>query len=202
MNIFAKIRWVASILLVFFIVLMTNIIDRHNFNQLSYSVTTMYEDRIVASDLLFDISRIIKEKQIAILTSDTIFFQNQNDEFNLEIDQLVDNYEITKLTKEENLTFNRLQEELKSLRQKEKSSANLSNDEALKSIKKIDEYLYRLSKIQLQESKQQVFISNRAKDTINLYTQVEIIFLILMAILVQIIILYKPKDQKTTQNNG
>jgi septal ring factor EnvC (AmiA/AmiB activator) len=194
MKTFDKIRWIASILLVFFIVLITNIIDRDNFNQLSNSVTTMYQDRIVASDLLFDISRIIKEKQIATLTSDTIFFQNQNDKFNQEIDQLLGNYEITKLTEGEKFAFNQLQEELKSLKQKEKSFANLSNGEALKSLKKIDEYLHKLSKIQLQESKQQVFISNRAKDTVNLYTQIEIIFLILMAILVQIIILYKPKE--------
>lgn len=194
MKIFAKIRWVASILLVFFIVLITNLIDRDNFNRLSYSVTTMYEDRIVASDLLFDISRIFKEKQIAILTSDTIFFENQNDKYNQIVNQLVDNYSLTKLTEKEKLAFNQLQEELKSLKQKEMSSANLSNGEVLKSIEKIDQHLYKLSKIQLQEGKQQVSISNRAKDTINLYTQVEIIFLILMAVLIQVIILYKPKE--------
>jgi len=194
MKIFTKIRWVASILLVFFIVLMTNIIDRDNFNRLSYSVTTMYEDRIVASDLLFDISRIIKEKQIATLTSDNNFFQNQNDKLNQEIDQLVANYELTKLTEKEKLTLNQLQAELKVLKQKEKSPGNLSNVEVLKSIKKIDEHLYKLSKIQLQEGKQQLYISNRAKDTIRLYTQVEIILLILMAVLVQIIILYKQKE--------
>jgi hypothetical protein len=194
MKIFTKIRWVASILLVFFIVLMTNIIDRDNFNRLSYSVTTMYEDRIVASDLLFDISKIIKEKQIATLTSDINFFQNQNDKLNQEIDQLVANYELTKLTEKERLTLNQLQAELKVLKQKEKSPGNLSNAEVLKSIKKIDEHLYKLSKIQLQEGKQQLFISNRAKDTIRLYTQAEIIFLILMAVLVQIIILYKQKE--------
>lgn len=194
MKFFAKIRWVASILLVFFIVLITNLIDRDNFNRLSYSVTTMYEDRIVASDLLFEIARIIQKKQIAVLTSDTIFFENQNYKYNQEINQLLDNYSLTKLTEKEGAAFNQLQEELKSLKQKERSSANLSNGEVLKSIKMIDQHLYNLSKIQLQEGKQQVFISNRTKETINLYTQAEIIFLILMAVLIQVIILYKPKE--------
>lgn len=194
MNIFTKIRWVASILLVFFIVLITNIIDRDNFNRLTNSVKTMFEDRIVASDLLVDITRIIKEKHIAILTSDTNFFKNQNNKLNQEIDQLLDRYEITKLTEKEKRHFNLLQEELKSLKQKEKSDVNLSNGELIKSIEIIDEHLYKLSKIQLQEGKEQVLISNKAKDTINLYTQGEIIFLIIMAVLVQIIILYKPKE--------
>jgi hypothetical protein len=194
MNIFTRIRWIASILLVFFIVLITNIIDRDNFNRLTNSVKTMFEDRIVASDLLFDITRIIKEKQIAILTSDTNFFKNQNNKLNQEIDQLLDRYEITKLTEKEKRHLNLLQEELKTLKQKEKSDVNLSNGELIKSIEIIDEQLYKLSKIQLQEGKEQVLISNKAKDTINLYTQGEIIFLIIMAVLVQIIILYKPKE--------
>lgn len=193
MKIFSKIRWIASILLVFFIVLITNLIDRKNFNQLSYSVTTMYEDRIVASDILFEISGMIKEKQIAALTSDTAFFSDQNHQLNLKIDKLINNYSLTKLTKDESLAFNELQEQLRSLKQKEKSAANLSNGEVFNSITKIDEQLYKLSKIQLQEGKQQVFISNKAKDTVNLYTHGEIIFLIVMAILIQIIILYKPK---------
>jgi hypothetical protein len=194
MNIFTRIRWIASILLVFFIVLITNIIDRDNFNRLTNSVKTMFEDRIVASDLLFDITRIIKEKQIAILTTDTNFFKNQNNKLNQEIDQLLDRYEITKLTEKEKRHLNLLQEELKTLKQKEKSDVNLSNGELIKSIEIIDEQLYKLSKIQLQEGKEQVLISNKAKDTINLYTQGEIIFLIIMAVLVQIIILYKPKE--------
>jgi len=194
MKIFAKIRWVASILLVFFIVLMTNLIDRGNFNRLSYSVTTMYEDRIVAIDLLFEISRIIKEKQIAVLTSDTIFFDSENDKCNSEIDQLIDNFRLTKFSEKEKLAFNQLQKELKNLKQKEKLSDNLSNGDVLKSIEKMDQHLYTLSKIQVHEAKQQVFISNRAKDTINLYTQGEIIFLIIMAVLIQVIILYKPKE--------
>jgi len=194
MKFFAKIRWVASILLVFFIVLITNLIDRENFNRLSYSVTTMYEDRIVASDLLFEMARIIKEKQIAVLTSDKIFFDSENDKYNREIEQLVDNYKLTKSTEKEKIAFNQLQEELKSLKHKEKSSNNLSNGDVLKSIEKIDQHLYKLSKIQLQEGKQQLFISNRAKETINLYSQVEIIFLILMAVLIQVIIFYNPKE--------
>ncbi len=194
MKFYAKIRWVASILLVFFIVLITNLIDRANFNRLSYSVTTMYEDRIVASDILFELSGIIKEKHIAVLTSNAGFFNSENDKYNKKVDQLIDRYRITKLTEEEMVVFNQLQQELISLKKKEKASKALPDNDIIKSIESVDQYLYKLSKIQLQEAKQQVFISNRVKETINLYTQGEIIFLIVMAVLVQIIILYKPKD--------
>lgn len=197
MKFFAKIRWIASILLVFFIVLITNLIDRDNYNRLSYSVTTMYEDRIVASDLLFDISTIVKEKQIAFLTSDTAFYNDLNDNYNQQLTELIDQYELTKLTKEEELVFKQLQDELGVLLQKEKSFLHSSENTIPESLEKIDEYLHELSKIQIREGKRQVFISNKAKDTINLFTQGEIIFLIIMAVLVQLIILYNPKSNST-----
>ncbi|RDI58269.1 MCP four helix bundle domain-containing protein [Flavobacterium glaciei] len=195
MKIFAKIRWVASILLVFFIVLITNLIDRENFNRLSYSVTTMYEDRIVASDLLFEISRIIQEKQIAVLTLDTLFLENKNNKHNQVLNQLIEKYSLTKFTEKEKFVFNQLQEELNSLKQKERPNTDITDAAVINSFEKINKNLHELSKIQLDEGRRQVFISNKAKDTINFFTQVEIIFLVIMAILLQIIILYKPKEE-------
>lgn len=193
MRFFDKIKWVASILLVFFIVLITNIIDRDNFNRLSYSVTTLYEDRIVVSDILFEMAMLTKEKQIALLTSDTAFFKTKNNHHAEALDLLMERYGRTKLTETERRVFSQLQEELKSLKVKEQSPNDLFDGEALKSLENINLYLQDLSKIQLQEAKRQVFVSDRAKDTINFFTQAEIIFLIIMAVLVQVILLYKTK---------
>lgn len=195
MQLFSKLKWVASILLVFFIVLITNLIDRQNFNRLSYSVTTLYEDRIVASDLLFSMSGIVKEKQVAVLTNDTVFFASQNEKHNRTLSELIDQYRLTKLTDKEQLLFEQLQDELATLEQQEKSTAPNASNEMLSTIKNIDDHLHDLSKIQVQEGRRQLFISNKAKDNINLFTQGEIIFLIVMAILVQVIILYKPKEE-------
>lgn len=194
MNLFSKIRWIASVLLVFFIVLTTNLIDRDNFKRLSYSVTTMFEDRIVASDILFEISRIIQRIEIAILSSDDLVLKAEDSKLNKELDVFIQNYSDTKLTEEEKLVFNQLQEKIKYLIQQQDISSKTKKKEILKTIEEIDQLLYKLSKIQLKEGKREMTISNKAKETINLFTQVEIIFLIIMAILIQIIILYKPKE--------
>ena len=194
MKVFSKIRWAASVLLVFIIVLTTNLIDRDNYNNLSYAVTTMYEDRIVASDLLFEMLRVMQKKEIAFITDDTSFLENQNSIYNQELTLFVEKYNKTKLTDQESLVFGHLQKELETLWKKEASNASLQNGEALKSIEKIEQHLYDLSKIQVQEGQRQFFISNKAKDTINLFTQGEIILLIVMAIIVQVIILYKPEE--------
>lgn len=179
MTIFSKIKWVASILLVFFIVLTTNLIDRENFNRLSYSVTTIYEDRIVANDHIFEMSRLIQEKEIAAVTNDTAFFREKSSVLNREIDILIESYKKTKLTGKEKFVFNQLQDELKTLERKERNETIQTSD-LLESINKVDQHLYDLSKIQLYEGRRQVFISNKIKDTINLFTQGETIFLVLM----------------------
>ena len=197
MTTFSKIRWVASILMVFFIVLMTNLVDKDNFNRLRYSVTTIYEDRIVASDLLFEISMLIQDKEVAIVAADSLFFQMNNSKANLDIDGLIGRYGQTKLTENEQIIFNSLKDELSNLKELEQhyiSSDTIENTNLLKGIENIKQYLHNLSKIQLKEARQQVLISNKVMDTIDLFTQGEIVFLILMAILIQIIILYKPKE--------
>lgn len=194
MTVISKIRWVASILLVFLIVLITNLVDRDNFNKLSDSVTTIYEDRIVANDLIFEMSRIIHAKQIAVVTGDTTFFQNENDALNRETDILTNSYRQTKLTEKEKLVFDQLQDELKTLQQQEQEYGASRITDLRKSLDNINGHLYDLAKIQLHEGRRQVYISDRARDTVDLFTRGEIIFLIIMGILIQIIILYKPKE--------
>jgi hypothetical protein len=109
---------------------------------------------------------------------------------------LIERYEQTELTEKEQHLFNDLKEELRSLKNLEKQlipSESKKNSIVLKRIDQIVQHLHSLSKVQLEEGRYQVSISNRTMDTINLFTQVEIVFLILMAILIQIIILYQPK---------
>jgi type VI protein secretion system component VasF len=71
--------------------------------------------------------------------------------------------------------------------------------ELLSLISDIKDDLYDLSKVQLKEGKRQMSLSEKTMDTIELFTQVEIIFLIVMAVLIQLIVLYQPKDKKQSQ---
>jgi hypothetical protein len=196
MKIYTKIRWVASILLVFFIVLMTNLIDRDNFDRLSQSVTTMYEEKIVGSDILFEMSTIIREQQIAVLTGDTTLLESKHKQHDQELNLLIERYKQTKLTKNEKYLFNDLQEDLQSLNFLKSSSDALPKQELLEEIDRINQCLFSLSKIQVEEGKRQFAESKSVKDTIDFYTQTEIIFLIVMAVLIQIVILYRPKSER------
>lgn len=190
-----KIKKVASILLIFLIVLSTNIVDKENFNRLKKSVTTIYEDRVVAGDLLFESLILVHEKEIALISSDAHFYEKRNEETNHEIKSYIEIYEQTKLTSKEQMLFNEFKNEFNHLKKLEESYVD-SKPELLKSIDKITQKLQSLSKIQVEEGKQQMFMSNKTMKTIDLFTQVEIIFLIMMAIIVQVIIFYDPKKSK------
>lgn len=194
MRLIAKIKWIASILLVFFIVLITNLIDRDHYRQLNDAVNSMYDNKVVASNILIEMSLILKEKEIAYLTSDTNYFKSQSSDNYAEIKRLSEKYASTNLIEKEQATFDKLQVELEQLQQKENSIVNLTNGQVMKGLENIEKHLYELSEIQLQKAKRQVMISDRAKDTLDFFAQSEIIFLVIMAVLVQIIILYKPKS--------
>ncbi|WP_186755631.1 MCP four helix bundle domain-containing protein [Echinicola salinicaeni] len=194
MTIFNKIKWSASILLVFIIVLTTNLIDRDNFHSMSNSVKTIYEDRIVASDLLFEMSQLIHQKEMAIISSDSSFFTKQSSFVNEELDNYIQQYNMTKLTEKEAFLFEQLKEEIATLKQIENNSHQADHNQLLETIDRINQRLHDLSKIQLEESRRQVYISDKAQNTINFFTQGEIILLILLSILIQVIIFYKPKE--------
>ena len=196
MKLISKIQWVASILLVFIIVLVTNLIDRDNFDKLNNSIATIYQDRIVANDLLFELSGVISDKHILAVTYDSVKYNATNADDNRTLNSLVNRYDQTRLTEKEKLIFGKLQKELDRIKQLEQAfySSNPSEKSALiASIENAQGHLTSLSKIQLKEGKRQVSIGQEAMDSIELFTQWEIIFLVVMAVLIQIIILYKPK---------
>ncbi|MTI20231.1 chemotaxis protein [Fulvivirga sp. RKSG066] len=197
MDFINKVKWITGIVLVFIIVLTTNLIDKDNFNRLRQSVITIYEDRIVANDLIFEMTILMQKKEMAIAVNDSAFFKNENIEVNQAWEALIERYEQTKLTNKEQRLFNELKEqktELLALESEYVASDFSSSNSTIGKINSIVNNLSGLSKVQLDEGKRQMEISNETMKTIDLFTQVEILFLVVMAILIQIIILYKPKD--------
>jgi hypothetical protein len=139
---------------------------------------------------------VISEKQIAIVTKDSLEFQTKSTENNRTISSLLQRYDRTRLTENEKIVFEKLKADLEELKQLEQDffiSKQLGEDVVLEATKEVTSHLKDLSKIQLKEGKRQVSIGKQAIDTIDLFTQWEIIFLVVMGILIQIIILYKPK---------
>ncbi len=196
MSLFEKIKWILGILLIFVVVLTTNLIDRGNFNRIRNSVVTIYEDRIVANDLIFEMTSAIHEKEVAFRTSDTGFLTGRNKDLNSNLVTIIERYQQTKLTPVEVRVFENLKSDLKDLEQLESSAEGPGQTpKTLQKLQTIKSDLKELSKIQLSEAKREVSLTETTFKTIDLFTKIEIIFLVLLAVIVQIIILFNPKQK-------
>ncbi|WP_238567154.1 MCP four helix bundle domain-containing protein [Jejuia pallidilutea] len=116
MTFFNKIKWVLSILMVFVLIVTTNLIDRNNFIRVKDSVVTIYEDRLIAKDLIFEMSKAVQEKEVAVAASDTTFFNQYNNKVNDDIQSLISRFEQTKLTLDESKVFDNLKENFQKLK--------------------------------------------------------------------------------------
>lgn len=197
MTVLNKVKWVLGILVVFFLIVATNLVDKNNFERVKDSVVEIYEDRLVAKGIVFEISQLVQEKEMAHALADEAYFRKKNEATDEHIRILLGNFSDTKLTENEKRIFNDLKSNLGHLSTYEMPDfqPTQENQELVQSrFRLIKEELNALSKIQIEEGKQLMLASQRAIEMVDLFTQIEIYFLIFMAVLIQIIILYKPKS--------
>ena len=200
MTFFNKIKWILGILLVFVLIVITNLIDRNNFVRVRDSVVTIYEDRLVAKELIYKMSKSVNDKEIALVANDSNFFIEKNPKVNTQIKGFLSRFEETKLTQDESGIFEDLKSNFNSLFNSEHSSLdkNLENNSvSLAIISDIKDNLDDLSKIQINEGSKQMAISKKAINTVELFTQIEIYLLVFLAIVIQIIVIYNPKKNNS-----
>ncbi len=198
MAFYNKLKWILGILMVFVLIIATNLIDKDNFVRVRDSVVSIYEDRLIANDLIFEMLKTVHQKELAVSTSDSTFFKTQNSKVNDNLQALVSRFEQTKMTAEESSVFNDLKRNVQSLIDSESQLLNSNyryNLKVDKHIENLKTNLDNLSKIQLSEGSRQMSISKRALDTVELFTQIEIYVLVFLAIVIQIIVMYKPKEK-------
>jgi len=198
MGFYNKLKWVLGILMVFVIIVSTNLIDRNNFIRVKDSVVTIYEDRLIATDLIFEMSEAVHTKELAIALEDSIYYTKQNKEANQEVGELISRYELTRLTGNETKIFKELKnnfETLKTLELTYVESSFKQKDLLNQHISELKQNLSELSKIQINEGRKQMSISKKAIDTVELFTQIEIYLLVFLAIIIQIIVMYNPKKK-------
>ena len=194
MGFYTKVKWILGILMIFILIIATNLIDRNNFVRIKDSLETIYKDRLIAKDLIFEISKAVQEKELAAAKLDSVFFLNRNKKVNIDIETAIAGFEETKLTVKEAKVFNDFKNNIAVLKKSEvlKPFKDNSYNNQLLKVKK---NLYDLSKIQMNEGKKQMDVSKRAIDSIELFTQLEIYALIFLGIIVQVIVIYNPKEK-------
>jgi len=197
MKLYDKIKWVLGILMIVTLVITTNLVDRNNFLKINAAMETIYKDRLVAKDLIFKISNLVHKKEVAAIMVDSSFYSIENERINSEIEGYLKSYDQTKLTIEEKRVLNYFKSDYNDLKEKEfkyVESDFSRKSSLLNQFPKVKSNLQDLAQIQLKEGSRQLQISKKASDTVELFTQIEIFIIIFLAIVVQIIVMYKPKS--------
>jgi len=206
MTILNKLKWTAALSVVFLLILATNLIDQDHFRKVRQSIVTIHEDRLVVTDYIYQLAMILSDKRLAIALNDTAYFGANKLADNDKMIGLISNFYDTKLTSEERKVLGSLEKNLNTLVEDEADFVVVVNNNEAKSLEIkssiIDQIavlkgnLNTLANIQMKEGRRQIAIANRSVDSIDLFTRIEIIALIIIGILFQIIILYKPKVKR------
>ncbi len=194
-----KIRAGVALAIVFLLIIATNQIDSHHFSIVKNTLTTVYEDRILVKNYIYNISRLLDKKQNALRSNNYTQLDSLNNASNDSIRVMVNKFAKTYLTEKEGVHFRSLQNSLNSLYNHEDQLSSGTTDDELPTIDVIDNYYARifddldaLSKIQIEESRREIMNSNRSIDTSNLISRIEIGVLIFIGVLLQLLIFLKP----------
>ncbi|GAA0196352.1 hypothetical protein GCM10009122_60930 [Fulvivirga kasyanovii] len=186
-----KLKAVGALAVVFLLVLATNKMDSNHFKVVKRSLSTIYKDRLVAQDYIYRLSINLQDKKLDLALEDKV-----NHHLNDSINHLVELYAETKLTTSEARYFKSFRnslDELYSLEQNFEENPSLEyKQEIYQQHIALNQQLDELSKIQLKEGKRQIEISNRSISTSDLISNIEIGVLIVIGLIIQALIFFKP----------
>lgn len=194
-----KLRAGIALVIVFLLIIATNQIDSNHFSIVKKTLSTVYEDRILVKNYIYNISRLLDKKQNALRSQSYGQLDSLNTASNDSIRVLIDRFSKTFLTEQEAVRFRSLENSLNSLFNHEMQLNQEVVDDQLPTMDVIDNYYDRifedldaLSKIQIEESRREIMQSNKSIDTSDLISRIEIGVLIFIGVLLQLLIFLKP----------
>jgi hypothetical protein len=178
--------------IVFLLVIATNRLDKKRFNTINETLTSVYEDRLVAKGYLYELNNIFQEQEeLLILSNETLMSKS----YHSEVEELITSYKSTKLTNEEKSSFTNFQIHFRELKKLEQSLSELNTDEmkpkVIAQINRIENDLDILAEIQLSEAESLTKFAKNSLETSSFVSRIEIAIIILIGIIVQFIIFYK-----------
>lgn len=183
--------------IVFLLVLATNRIDKHHFYTVQNTVDSVFKDRVVAQNYIYKMNVIFNEKFLDYKLGK--YSEQNSTARNNEINNLILKFKETELTREESKAFNNFQTDYSTLLNLESEYADTDSIGSNNSIAldklygRIKNDLIDLSDIQLQEGKKLTEVSQRTLRSNNLISNLEIGFLILIGVAMQLILFIKRK---------
>ena len=176
-----KAIWISGFLCVFLFILATGKTNIQNFQNIHTSLEEIYKDRLVVKGIIYNLSSMIHEKELALASKNSDFFKQANKEVNDKIFNDIRLFKATELTRQEEFTLSRFALGVDQLIRSEESlnlqdGKPITKKQVLIMSAKIDQlqtYLNELSQIQISEGKRKVAISDHAISSMNRFALAE-----------------------------
>jgi hypothetical protein len=184
-----------ALAVVFFLIFATNRIDKRHFETVQETLNSLFQDRIMAQDYIYRLDNLIHSKAVALAEGNYVISEGRNES----ISQLLQQFSHTKLTSKEQMYLAQLKKNIAHLQALEGGLeaplTSIPKERKMplqQAIEKVETNLNSLSAIQVAESQRLTRLAQRSLDSTNLYSQIEIGFLIAIGLLIQFLIFIKP----------
>lgn len=195
MTFFNKLKWIIGVLVIFVLILGTNLTDRSNFIRVKSSLISIYEDRLVASEILYNLSDELHHIKSTLLIPDSSIESNGIKDRINKLDSLIIKFDETRLVRSENELFTSFQLKMNEIDQEIDQKDFTEKDIIIEQIDKSLIDVKKLNDIQISEGNKQLKKGERAVESIEFFTSLEIYMMIALSILILAIIIYQPKKE-------
>ncbi|WP_127021328.1 hypothetical protein [Flagellimonas beolgyonensis] len=167
----------------FVLVLGSNLMDRRHFSTIEQSVKSIYVDRIVVQDYIYQLQNHVHKMAL-----DLIGEQQQFDTYHPQgrIDGLLGDFAQTQLTREEARLLGQLRQQFSALDLKDR-------EPALAQLQRIGQTLDGLEQIQLDQGNRLTELSEKTLGVNRMLSNLEVVFLVIIAICIMLLIFYPVK---------
>ena len=167
----------------FGLVLGSNLMDRRHFSTIEQSVKSIYVDRIVVQDYIYQLQNHAHQMAIGLIEG-----RQQVDSYHPRerIDDLLGNFAQTQLTREEARLLGQLRQQFSTLELRDR-------EPTLAQLQRIGQTLDGLEQIQLDQGNRLTELSEKTLGVNRMLSNLEVVFLVIIAICIMLLIFYPVK---------
>lgn len=201
MNLTSKVFCIVVLMCSFLLILATGRSNVKNYEHVQTAIAEIYEDRLVVKGLIFELSSLLHEKEVAAVSGNATFFARDNHLVNQAIDEHLESFRETKLTEKEEATLTAFTKGIEQLKTTElentfSSSGTIPESQSKKikhQLHQLKAELITLSEIQLSEGKQKLNSAKQAVKQMNQFANLEYFALIILGVLMAGVLLVPRK---------
>ncbi len=184
----------------FLLVLVSNRLDNRHFETIQNTVNSVYKDRVVAQNLIYELSTILHKKALRFSLDQTNSEAHIKE--NSEVANILTEFRKTELTSKEYNLLLELSEDFEDFLTLEKKMISpqvtaQQKTEVLTALNSMRQQLDGLAKIQLEESEQLTELSNKSLGMNVLMSRLELGLMIVIGIAMMALIFYPIKKTVT-----